>query len=137
MAIIDPPLPGYTLYDPEDPYENHAGPFFWKELNPGAHHFVLRISELHCNRYGIVHGGMLVTLIDLTMVAHAKADMDDTYVTVSMNSEFVSAARKGDLLEATGELVKRTRSLAFVRGRIHVENRTILTSSAVFKAVRT
>ena len=23
------PIPGYALYDPVDPFENHAGPFFW------------------------------------------------------------------------------------------------------------
>lgn len=136
MTNSTSPLPGYTLYDPEDPYENHAGPFYWKELSAGVHHFVMRVTNLHCNRYGIVHGGMLMTLIDLAMVAHAKKEMDDTYVTVSMSNEFVAAGKKGDLLEATGELIRRTKSLAFVRGRIHVEDQTLLTASAVFKAIR-
>ena len=33
MNDTSPPLDGYTIYDPIDPYENHAGPFFWKEEN--------------------------------------------------------------------------------------------------------
>ena len=31
MNDTSPPLDGYTIYDPIDPYENHAGPFFGRK----------------------------------------------------------------------------------------------------------
>ena len=136
MTEITPPLDGYTIYDPIDPLENHVGPFFWKELEDGIQHFVLKSEARHCNRHEIVHGGLMMTMIDLAMVVAAKETWDEQLVTVSLNSEFVDAGRAGDLIEANGELVRRTGSMAFVRGRVYVGERTLLSSSAVLKRLR-
>lgn len=130
-----PPIPGYTIYDPVDPFENRAGPFYWAELEGGAQHFVLRAGARHCNSHGIVHGGLMMTMIDLTLVITAKSAPREQLVTVSMNSEFTASAREGDLIEAQGELVRRTRSLAFVRGQVTCGERTLLTASAVLKPI--
>ena len=136
MTEITPPLDGYTIYDPIDPLENHVGPFFWKELEEGIQHFVLKADARHCNRHEIVHGGLMMTMIDLAMVVAAKETWDEQLVTVSLNSEFVDAGRAGDLIEANGELVRRTGSMAFVRGRVYAGERTLLSSSAVLKRMR-
>ncbi|MEC7301076.1 MAG: PaaI family thioesterase [Pseudomonadota bacterium] len=136
MTEITPPLDGYTIYDPIDPLENHVGPFFWKELEDGIQHFILKSEARHCNRHEILHGGLMMTMIDLAMVVAAKETWDEQLVTVSLNSEFVDAGRAGDLIEANGELVRRTGSMAFVRGRVYVGERTLLSSSAVLKRMR-
>lgn len=130
-----PPIPGYTLYDPVDPFENRAGPFFWARLADGTQHFVLRAEARHCNSHGIIHGGLMMTMIDLTLVITAKNAPDEQLVTVSLNSEFIASAGEGDLIEARGELVRRTRSLAFVRGQVSRGDRTLLTASAVLKPI--
>ncbi len=129
------PLDGYTIYDPVDPHENHAGPFHWRRRDDGGHHFVLMAESRHCNRYGIVHGGLMMTTIDLTMVVAAKRNREEILVTVSLNSEFVDSGRAGDLIEGEGELVRRTRGLAFTRGRIFTGGRTLLNASAVLKVM--
>lgn len=129
------PIEGYTIYDPVDPFENDAGPFHWRLLEDGSHHFVLRTEERHSNAHGVIHGGLLMTMADLTMAVTAKGEPDDAYVTVSFNSEFAAAAHAGDLVEARGELVRRTGSMAFVRGRIHVGETTLFVCSAVMKRV--
>ena len=127
------PLEGYQIYDPIDPYENRAGPFFWRQREDGSNHFVLGAEARHCNRYGIVHGGLLMTMIDLSMVVSSKRNWDETIVTVSLNTQFIGSAREGDLIEAVGELVRRTRSLAFVRGQVTSGERILLSASAVLK----
>ena len=129
------PLDGYAIYDPLDPFENHTGPFHWRRRDDGSHHFVLMVQSLHCNRHGIVHGGLMMTMIDLTMVVAAKQNQEEMLVTVSLNCEFVDSGRAGELIEAAGELVRRTRGLAFVRGRIFTAGRTLLTASAVLKII--
>lgn len=136
MTDTPPPLEGYTIYDPIDPFENDAGPFFWKLRDDGRHHFVLKAEDRHCNRHGIVHGGLMMTMIDLTMIVSAKEHQTEQIVTVSLNSEFVAAGQVGDIIEAEGEVVRRTRSLAFVRGRVFVGDRTLLSSSAVLKPLK-
>ncbi len=135
MTDFPPPLDGYALYDPDDPYEMSSGPFHWQEKD-GVHYFALRAEARHCNRHEIVHGGLMMTMIDLAMVAAGKENRGEQLVTVSLNSEFTDAGRAGELIEAEGELVRRTGSLAFVRGRVYTGERTLLASSAVLKRMR-
>ncbi len=130
-----PPLPGYRIYDPDDPFETRAGPFFWAQLEDGTHNFAIEAAERHCNSHGIVHGGLMMTMIDLALVAAAKAAPDDRLVTVSLNSEFMASGRQGDLIEARGELLRRTRSLAFARGQVVCGERILLSASAVLKPI--
>jgi uncharacterized protein (TIGR00369 family) len=131
------PLPGYTLYDPVDPFENSAGPFFWRRLDDGRHHFVLRAEARHCNTHGIVHGGLMMTMADLMLCATAKAATEgQPVITISMANEFAAAAREGELLEATGEIVRGTGSMVFVRGQVHVAERITMSCSAVVKRLR-
>ena len=134
------PLDGYQIYDPVDPFENRAGPFFWATRADGSPHFVCRAQNRHCNSHGIIHGGLLMTMIDLAMVGVAQHSDNTPHreqmVTVSMTSEFISAGKVGELLEAEGQLTQRTLSLAFVRGRVCVGTRTLLTASAVLKVIR-
>ncbi len=129
-------MEGFTLYDPEDPFEMHTGPFYSRMTESGGHHFALVAEEHHCNRQGILHGGLMMTMIDLALAATAKEVLADRYVTITLNSEFVAAGNVGEIISATGELVRRTRSLAFVRGQVHVDDRVLLTASGVFKKLR-
>ena len=128
-----PPLDGFTIYDPDDPFEMHSGPFFWQRSAEGEHHFALKAEARHCNRQGILHGGLMMTMIDLALAATAKEVLEDRYVTISLNSEFVSAGNLGEIIEAKGELVRRTRSLAFVRGQVTSGDNVLLNTSGVFK----
>ena len=130
-----PPLPGYTIYDPVDPFETRAGPFYWAQLEDGRHNFAMMAAERHCNSHGIVHGGLMMTMIDLALVAAAKTAPDDRLVTVSLNSEFIASGRQGDLIEASGEVLKRGRSLAFARGQVVCGDRILLSASAVLKPI--
>jgi uncharacterized protein (TIGR00369 family) len=130
------PLAGYTIYDPIDPFENRAGPFFWKQDGDGGHLFALRAEKRHCNTYGVLHGGVMMTMSDLAMAATSKAERSDAYVTVSFNSEFVDSGFEGDIIECSGELVRRTGSMAFIRGRIEAGGRTLFVFSGVMKKLR-
>ena len=56
-------------------------------------------------------------------------------VTVSCNSEFVAAGHPGELVEASGEVVRRTRSLTFVRGQVLAKGRVLLNYSAIVKRI--
>jgi len=128
-----PPLDGYTIYDPVDPFENLAGPFFWRRLEDGTDHIVLRAADRHCNRQGVVHGGLMLTMIDLTFAIAAKEFPDQRLVTISLSSEFVSAGQIGNLIEAKAEVVRRTRSLCFLRGQVLSEGQTLLNASCIYK----
>ena len=128
-----PPFPDFVLYDPHDPFELHAGPFFWN----GTDRFAFRAEARHCNSHGILHGGLMMTFIDLVLGAAAKENaVEEGSVTVSLNSNFVAPGRDGDLVEARAEAVRRTRSLSFVRGEVFVGDTVLLTASAVVKRIK-
>jgi acyl-coenzyme A thioesterase PaaI-like protein len=57
-------------------------------------------------------------------------------VTASCNSEFLDAAKMGELIEATGEVLRSTGSMIFVRGLISAERRPLLSFSAILKKIR-
>jgi uncharacterized protein (TIGR00369 family) len=136
MIDIAPPLPGYTIYDPIDPFEQIAGPFFWKKLEDGVDHLVVRTEKRHGNRQGVIHGGFLMTMIDLTFAVAAKEYPDQRLVTISLSSEFVSGGQVGSLVEAKAEIVRNTRTLCFLRGQVYSDGETLLNASCIYKIWR-
>ena len=123
--------------DTPDPYEDAVGPFYVRELEDGTWASAFYARADHLNMAGAVHGGMLMTFADQASFAVSRNSWDGPgkpdCVTVAMNSEFISAAVEGDLLEATGHITRETRSMIFVRGTITSGGKTILTFSSILK----
>ncbi len=88
----------------------------------------------HANPAGVVHGGMLCTLIDhaLSVIAW-EANARRACVTVALNVQFLGPAKPGDFVIARGALVRQTASLAFLEGRLEVDAAVIATATAIMK----
>ena len=137
-------LSRYTVFVPPDPFEDHVGPFFF-ELQGDARkassvHCVLPTLTRHGNYWGGVHGGGILTFADyaLCLVAGRAADggtNSSFAMTVSIAVEFLNGARIGPPLEARGEPLQVTGRLAFARGSITQEGRTIALWSGVCRHV--
>lgn len=127
------PIEGFAPIDLVDPFEIFVGPVF-EQGAVGAKTFAIRVDGRHVNRRGILHGGMLLTLADLT---HGQAVWDLTdkspCVTLNMQSHFVRPAAEGDIVTITPQLVRRTRGLVFMRGDCIVRSETIFSASSVWK----
>ncbi|NYT84517.1 PaaI family thioesterase [Pollutimonas harenae] len=96
----------------------------------------LRIRQEHLNPFNIVHGGTITTLMDQTVSVVAWAHTHKSpCVTVQLNVSFLGSARLGDLLVASGRVVKATGSLLFVEGHIMVNENVIATAQGVMKRV--
>jgi acyl-coenzyme A thioesterase PaaI-like protein len=66
-----------------------------------------------------------------------RAALGDGYaVTVSLNGDFVGPANEGDLVEATGEIIRAGGSLVFIRGLIATGESPMMTFSGVVKKVK-
>jgi uncharacterized protein (TIGR00369 family) len=131
---MSPELPaGYRPYPYEDPFEDHVGPFGYK-VDGKRITFAVQTDERHRNTGGTVHGGMLMTFADFALCLQAVWDQPGEHcVTVSCHTDFVAPAQPGDLIEATGEVVRRTRTLAFVRGQLTAGDRVLLAFSGIVK----
>ncbi|TNE62798.1 MAG: PaaI family thioesterase [Alphaproteobacteria bacterium] len=127
---------GYSTWGDADPFEDMIGPFYHKQNDDGTYRSAFVSERRHCNTSGALHGGLLMSFADYSLFAIAKKDLDGMCVTVGFNAEFISAGQEGELIEATGEIVRATRSLLFVRGTIFAGERTILAFSGILKRVR-
>lgn len=130
---------GYALWSDmdHDPFEDLAGPFYLKPQDDGTHKCAFVSEAKHSNMGGMIHGGLLMTFADYALFAIARNHLGEAGgVTLSFNSEFVSAGPIGALIEASGEISKVTGSMIFVRGKIHTDDHTIMTFSGIIKKLK-
>lgn len=127
---------GYQVWGDADPFENLIGPFYHKDNGDGTFRSAFVAEQRHCNAGGMLHGGLLMSFADYSLFTIAKEQLRGPCVTVAMNSEFVAAGQAGELIESTGELVRATRSLMFIRGKIFSSDKTILSFSGIIKTVK-
>lgn len=127
--------PGYEILRDETGFSAHIGPFYVRKPRDGhTLAFAFRALPHHANRGGVVHGGMLVSLMDHAlgslcfMAAGRKACS-----TITLDCNFVSAGRPGDWIECTGAIARTTRSVIFVEGRLHVGERVVMQAKGIWK----
>lgn len=134
--VSDGPWAGWRTYDARDPFEDLVGPFYRRSDAAGAVRCAFRADKRHLNAGGLVHGGCLMTFADFALFEIALPQLGtDRVVTATFNSELVGPARAGDLVEATGEVIKRGRSLVFVRGLMRVGEAPVMSFSGVLKKI--
>ena len=132
MDVIDPSTSGWkprTL----DGFIGSVGPL-WTRKEAEAWAYGLVATSQHTNPAGIVHGGLLMTLIDHALSAIAWEDADRRpCVTVQIDVRFLDAVRPLALIEARGRVVRRTATLSFTEGQLTVGANVVVTASALLK----
>lgn len=128
-------IPAHYRHWQGDAAENHIGPFFFT-MDGDNPRTACRLASRHCNAHGTVHGGVLMTFADYTLCLGANGGGSEGVITISLNNEFVAPANSGELLEGRGEVMRRGRSLVFMRCGLYVGERLVLASSAVVKLLR-
>ncbi len=137
MTAVPADFPSaYYILDPDDHYEMNTGPFYSPVEPADDPRFVLLVEEKHCNSGGVVHGGLLMAMADLTLCAAAREGLpDERAITVQLDAQFISAGKVGNFLVARAEIVRRGGRIVFVRGEIAAGDETLLTCSAVTRRV--
>lgn len=131
----DPTQDGWTQR-PLDGFFSLVGPL-WTRREGNAWAYGLLADARHGNRAGLVHGGMLMTLIDQAASAVAwEAVERQRCVTVQLDTHFVASARPGQFIEARSRVVRRTTELVFVQTSLTVEGKEIAVASGIMKVVR-
>ncbi len=98
-------------------------------IDPEAtHHGVCTVvgtvERRHLNINQVVHGGVYATILDTAMGGAVVTMLgeDEVTATTSLYVEFLRPAREGQRLRARGEVVRRGRHLAFVKGDLSDED---------------
>lgn len=132
------------------PEEHRASPFVeemgavLEEWQEGYVRLSLKLDERHTNPNGVMHGGVVTTLMDealggvIASVRGLDAMEAAPHSTVEMNVSFLAAARPGDDLVVEGRVLKLGRSVAFAEAeaRRRGEDRLIAKGRFVFVIAR-
>ena len=117
------------------PFVHHLG-FTLERFEGGEStlHFAPRPE--HCNSFGVAHGGAVMTFLDVIMATAARsANAGSGIVTIEMKTSFLQPARGP--LRGVGQLLHRTKSMAFTEGRIlDAEGRVCAHATGTFKYMR-
>lgn len=127
-------LEGFSVFGEPGDFVHRNGPLYVR-TDGDRPVLKMQLGPEHVNRIGIASGGLLMTMLDITLGTTVSAEVgyDGICPTVQINCNLVSAARRGDWLYGEAEVTQETRSLAFATGRLRVGDRTIATASGVFK----
>ena len=96
--------------------------------------FGLIVQEHHGNSMGICHGGVLMTLSDMTAASGvnvARGQLAGS-PTISLSLDFVSAARMGQWIQADVQQVSIKRRFGFSNGLIHNSDGVIARFNGTF-----
>ncbi|MEE2002907.1 PaaI family thioesterase [Alkalimonas sp. MEB108] len=127
---------GFIRCDQDSGFSAHIGPFYQKPQGEG---FVraLQLGDIHLNPEGVVHGGVLLSFADY-VIYRAIGDITGhqmKFATIQLNSQFLAAAKAGEVLLGEGRIVRQTRSVIFAEGRLFTERREIMAANGIWKVL--
>ena len=102
------------------PFVDHLG-FTLEKFEDGQTTLHFTPQPQHQNSFGVTHGGAVMTLLDVVMATAARSvDPEMGVVTIEMKTTFMRPAQvaPGQMLVSTGQLLHRTRTMAFTEGRV-------------------
>jgi len=137
IVLSEGPFAGWTTWGAgADPFETHIGPLCFKMEPDGRVRTGFEPKRHHLNGGAALHGGALMSFADFSLFAIAHNVLQGAHaVTLSFNSEFISAGGLTDIIEGQGEVLRDTRSVIFVRGLITQASRPLLAFSGTLKKI--
>ncbi len=137
--LLDEKLPeipaGYVQMNWTQGFGRQIGPLYERIVDENDYTRAFLVGEHHTNGMKNCHGGMLMAFADMAFGHAISLKVRRFWVTVRLLTDFISSAKIGDFVEGTGEIVGEEDDLFTVRGRIWVGDATIMTGTAVFKAL--
>ncbi len=100
----------------DDPYANNLG-IEIVEVSPGYAKVQIEINESHLNFNRFVHGGLIFTLMDQAF-ACAGNSHNESSVAVSMDVQFVNAAKSSGFLYADSREIEKSRKLGLYEMKV-------------------
>lgn len=130
---------GFTLVpmtsEPES-FLSVTGPYYMNmNAAAGTMHWGFHAEPRHCNPSGFLHGGMLATFVDIIMGGAAFMTVGAPVATITLNTEFLTAGKPGVWYEGVAEVVRKARTLCFVKGEVRCGDRLVLVASGTWAII--
>ncbi|MBY0329579.1 MAG: PaaI family thioesterase [Acetobacteraceae bacterium] len=128
---FDPESQGWQRFD--DPALPKVMLAHWLKPESEGFAYGFETSEAQANGHGMVHGGILATYMDHTIGRVARLAAGGRVATIQLDLHYVAAGRPGQFIEARAAVVRRTRSVVFLRGELTADGKAILSASGIWK----
>lgn len=94
-----------------------------------------RVRQAHCNAYPMAHGGMTAAFADIltSYAVYSSQEPRGEVLTISLTTDFLSAAPLGAWVEGCGKVVAMGKTVAFSTCQIHADGKLIAHASGKFK----
>ncbi|WP_319530225.1 PaaI family thioesterase [uncultured Cohaesibacter sp.] len=121
-----------------DGFMETIGPVLRQKRENGSNRYGLRVDSRHLNTLGVVHGGVIIGLLDQVLANEAWAVADrQPLVTIQLDTRFIKAAHAGDFLTCEANVRRGTRSLVFVDADLLSEQGDLVaTATSIMKIVK-
>jgi acyl-coenzyme A thioesterase PaaI-like protein len=133
----DPDHPGWWTWDltDGDRYNATIGKLLVRPEGEGRARCRMFPELAHSNLGNIVHGGAILTFIDMAMFAGGYAAGGDfgPSVTLDLSTQFLSGAKLGVPLDASVELLRESKRMAVMRGLVEQEGETVAAWSGTLR----
>ncbi|MCC5982934.1 MAG: PaaI family thioesterase [Rhodobacteraceae bacterium] len=103
----------------------------------GQTEFGFLATEIHANRNGVVHGGMLMTFIDRAFGQTARdAGQALRGATINLNVSFLAPMQLGSFATLRPQVSRVTGRMAFVEGTVLCDGTALATAQGVWRISR-
>jgi uncharacterized protein (TIGR00369 family) len=117
-------------------FTGYVGPF-WFRGDAENHEVGMLVEDRHTNSHiGTLHGGVVMTFADIGLgsaMSKVLGEKARGFVTLSLQTQFVSVARVGEFISCKPEIVRQARDVVFIRGLIKVGDKTIASAEGLWK----
>lgn len=88
----------------------------------------------HKNRRNVIHGGVLAAFADRALaMAGRRVNEELPQATIELSIRFIDAVQIGEFIDTVPEIVRKTRSIIFVRSTLMAGSRTVATADGIWK----
>ena len=109
----------------------------WVRQREGTTEYGLLALEIHANRNGVVHGGMMMTFIDRAFGQSARiAGQARRGATINLNVSFLAPMPLGSFATLHPQITRVTGRMAFVEGTVLCDGAALASAQGVWRISR-
>lgn len=105
----------------------------WTHRDERGWHYGVQLDESHANAQGLIHGGVLMTLMDhgLSLLVWEAAGRA-TCSTIHLDSHFLASVSPPAFVELDGQISRQGRTVVFARGVLRVAGEEVMQATGVW-----
>jgi len=113
----------------------HVGPILYREDGDKLWLGFIATPK-HGNSRGVVQGGMIATFCDRSLAMGSRRINDNLpQATIELSIRYIDAVQLGEFVVIAPEVVRKTRSIIFMRGTATANGRIVATADGIWKSL--